>query len=214
MRKLKDPKIRTRIKNAELVAERRKLIAERALELFVANGFDRTTTDQIVEKTGLGIGVIYSYIGSKEDILYLAMEGYSNRALQLSKQLEKKSEMHSPTDALRMLIEDFLRFHDQNQDYTQFVYHETRNVAAEHRQAMFSAEMEVIKIFEKVLSRGCKTGEFRVLNVPVAAHSIAVLIQMWAVRRWYLRKVQDLQAHIDTQTEFILRAVSAIGRNR
>lgn len=67
------------------------------------------------------------------------MEGYSSRALLLSKQLEKQAESYSPTDALRMTIADFFEFHDHTQDYTQFVYHETRNVANEHREALFSA---------------------------------------------------------------------------
>lgn len=63
--------IPTQIKNPDLVNRRRRQIADAAVQLFIDNGFHKTTTRQIARKAGVSIGSLYEYIASKEDVLYL-----------------------------------------------------------------------------------------------------------------------------------------------
>jgi AcrR family transcriptional regulator len=66
--------IPTQIKDKALVARRRRQIVDAAVELFMQKGFHKTTTRQIAKAAGVSIGLLYEYISTKEDILYLVCE--------------------------------------------------------------------------------------------------------------------------------------------
>ena len=66
--------IPTQIKDPELVERRRRQIVDAAVQLFIKNGFHKTTTRQIAGAAGFSIGSLYEYIASKEDILYLVCD--------------------------------------------------------------------------------------------------------------------------------------------
>ncbi|MDQ2086242.1 TetR/AcrR family transcriptional regulator [Herbivorax sp. ANBcel31] len=55
-----------------LRSEKKKVIREKILkaasELLLINGYENTTTDQIAEKAGIGVGTLYNYFKSKADI--------------------------------------------------------------------------------------------------------------------------------------------------
>jgi AcrR family transcriptional regulator len=46
-------------------------IKDAALELFVSNGFDETTTREIAIRAGVGIGTVFTYADNKRDLLFL-----------------------------------------------------------------------------------------------------------------------------------------------
>jgi len=66
--------IPTQIKNPDLVAQRHRQIVDAAVQLFIEQGFHKTTTRQIARAAGFSIGSLYEYIASKEDILYLVCD--------------------------------------------------------------------------------------------------------------------------------------------
>lgn len=54
---------------AQLIAARRNLIIDAAIEVISEQGFQRTTIKQIASKAGIADGTIYNYFKSKDDIL-------------------------------------------------------------------------------------------------------------------------------------------------
>ena len=66
--------IPTQIKNPDLVEQRHRQIIDAAVQLFINQGFHKTTTRQIARAAGFSIGSLYEYIASKEDILYLVCD--------------------------------------------------------------------------------------------------------------------------------------------
>ncbi len=66
--------ILTQIKDPDLVERRHRQIVDAAVQLFIKNGFHKTTTRQIASAAGFSIGSLYEYITSKEDILYLVCD--------------------------------------------------------------------------------------------------------------------------------------------
>lgn len=59
----------------------REEILDRALELFWMNGFNGSSMQQVVEKTGLKPGSIYFSFGNKEALFKEALERYAQRNL-------------------------------------------------------------------------------------------------------------------------------------
>ncbi|MHC5218427.1 TetR/AcrR family transcriptional regulator [Enterococcus sp. LJL128] len=73
MRVVKDPEIR---KNE---------ILDAAEELFETQGFDGTSTNQILEKVGIARGTLYYHFKSKEDIMDGLIQRYNNRIMDKAK---------------------------------------------------------------------------------------------------------------------------------
>ena len=55
-------------------AERRKEILDVAEELFVTKGYDKTSTNDILDRIGIARGTLYYHFKSKEDILNAMIE--------------------------------------------------------------------------------------------------------------------------------------------
>ncbi len=55
-------------KRSERREELRRLILDSSVELFMENGYEKTTTRQIIQKAGILNGSLYNIFGSKDDI--------------------------------------------------------------------------------------------------------------------------------------------------
>src|SRR3990170_4746482 len=63
--------IETVVQNRELVLQRHEQICKAATRVFISQGYHRTTVREIAKEAGLSLGSLYSYIRTKDDILYL-----------------------------------------------------------------------------------------------------------------------------------------------
>lgn len=59
--------------------ERKQEIIEAALELFMSQGYEKTSISMIVERVGVAQGLFYYYFKSKEDVFQEAMQFYTDR---------------------------------------------------------------------------------------------------------------------------------------
>ncbi len=62
------------VKNQDLIYRRRMQIIDAAVKLFIDKGFHKTTTREIARAAGISTGLLYEYVTSKEDVLYLVCE--------------------------------------------------------------------------------------------------------------------------------------------
>ena len=60
---------RTEKQYQEIREEKRKLIKDKALELFALEGFDKTSISRIAKNAGISKGLLYNYFDSKEALL-------------------------------------------------------------------------------------------------------------------------------------------------
>lgn len=88
-------------------ADRRQAILVAAYELFIAEGFDRTSISAIVAKVGGSKGTIYAYFGSKEKLFVDCMFAVPDYALDRMR--ESLDANDSLTSQLRSFGEAFLR---------------------------------------------------------------------------------------------------------
>ena len=61
--------------------DKRERLLKAARELFVANGFEKTTTKQIVQRSGVSEGILYHQFGSKFGIFRVLTEAYAREAI-------------------------------------------------------------------------------------------------------------------------------------
>ena len=197
-------KIESSVKDKELIEIRRKEIVNAAVDLFVRKGFHRTTIREIAQKFGMSVGTLYEYIRTKEDILILVCD-YINSTVRM----RVKPSVEITKDSAQSLINAiaiYYRIIDELQDYIIFLYQETKSLSHENRKYIFKSEEDMTQIFVNILKHGVEQGSFKIdeKNILLTAHNIMVLGQMWAFRRWALRKNYTLDRYIETQSKSIL----------
>jgi len=198
--------MRTYSDNSELVTRRRQHILKKAMELFQKKGYQKTTTREIAKACDMSVGSLYHYIGSKDDIFTMIADASSSILEQFSKEDLEGTEI-SATEKLRFNISQYIKLVDEHQDIILFWYQESKNLRKAQRKIIFDIDGRLSTRIEKILLAGCENGEFTVRDTTLTAHDIIVLCDMWAFRRWFLRKRYSLEDYIRNQSEVILNAI-------
>jgi len=198
-------------RDTALIDEKRLEIVKKAAALFIKQGYLKTTVRQICHECNLSMGGLYYYISSKDDILSLFQEAAFSSLTSLVKLIEERlSTMGhaTPRETLRLAIEKYLSVVDEFQDVIVFWYQEGKNLPPSRREYLFLQEGICADLFKGPLIKGCGTGEFKIDKMTLATHAITVLCDMWAFRRWALRKDYTLEQYAKELTDFILGGVS------
>lgn len=202
--------VRTFSNNEGLVTRRREHIARCAARVFAKKGYENANIREIAKACRMSHSNLYHYVGSKQDILYLVIHYALSMWLQfVEKSLPAKLDGASATEALKQVIRSMFKMVEEIQDFTMLVYHETRIMEPNAQRQCLDIETRAIDNIAKLLTEGCATREFQIEDTTLVAHNIIILCEMWAVRRWFLRKRYNLEEYIEKQVEFILRGISS-----
>ncbi|MCP4689803.1 MAG: TetR/AcrR family transcriptional regulator [Desulfobacterales bacterium] len=197
--------IPTQVKNPNLVEKRRRQIIDAAVQLFIKNGFHKTTTRQIAKAARISIGALYEYIASKEDILYLVCDAIHE---EVEKAVEEAMARASGArSTLADVIREYFLVCNQMNDHILLIYQETQSLPAKWRKRVLENEVRITGVFMNALARLTSSGEIPRLDerfIELMAHNISVLGHMWTFRRWFLGRHYSIEDYIALQTDFIL----------
>lgn len=197
--------IPTQVKNPALVEQRRRQIVDAAVNLFVQNGFHKTTTRQIAQSTGISIGALYEYITTKEDVLYLVCDAiHAEVERGVAEALERSKNGNNP---LEEMVGEYFRVCHRMSDHILLIYQETRSLPGKWRQVVLENEIRVTGIFTRVLAGLMATGALPRIpsrKLDLVAHTTTVLGHMWTFRRWFLSNHYSIDEYITFQTRNIL----------
>ena len=195
----------TQIKNQELVNERRRQIVDAAVRLFIDKGFHKTTTREIAGAAGISTGLLYEYVRTKEDVLYLVCDAIHSEVEQgVTNALRKASRGR---DVLAAMIKEYFMVCQRMSDHILLIYQETRALPPHWRKRVLDKEIKVTELFVDVVQKLVEAGDLPSLNKPtieLIAHNITVLGHMWTFRRWFLERHYTIDEYIEIQTRFIL----------
>jgi AcrR family transcriptional regulator len=203
--------IRTFSNDEVLVQQRRKEIVQFATKLFVKNGYDRTTMDELADALSTSKGGLYHYIGSKEDILHLIIHETLSAQQEYLMRIKSRIETLSPVEAFQEAFKSLVQVVDEYQDMYVFNNHVMVNLGRDDRHTMFNARDELVAFFESLLLMGIEAVEFTVDDVHLLADSTVVLAHQWAQGRWTLRQRYSLSEFSEKQVKFILKAILVHG---
>ncbi len=201
--------IPTQIKDERLVARRRRQIVDASVELFMAWGFHKTTTRQIASTAGISIGLLYEYITTKDDILFLVCEAiHAEMHAAVTEALDRTEKGVHP---LAVAIREYFLVCHRLSDHIVLIYQEMHSLPVNWRNKVMENEEKITDLFVNVLEgliqkRSLPKLEMGVINL--AAHNISVLGHMWAFRRWMLSNRYTIDEYIKIQTSFILTLMS------
>lgn len=200
----------THIKNRHLVEQRRRQIVDAAVQLFIENGFHKTTTRQIARTAGISIGSIYEYVASKEDILYLVCDTIHTEVEQgVTEALTRPTEGR---DAMAATIREYFFVCHRMSDHILLIYQETQSLPPQWRKKVLENEVRITGLFVQVIVKLIASGDLPEMDerdIDLMAHNISVLGHMWTFRRWFLARHYSVDDYIDRQIDFILKAIPA-----
>lgn len=191
----------------KLVAERRCQIAEATVRLLTKKAYNRLTIREIANECGIAPGTIYHYIGSKEDVIDLV--AHLDRSLYdgFFQSASLFRQTMNPVEALRQAIDNYYRLTATRQDLILFFYQELKNLPPKLLKKVLTWESSAISTFEQLLIEGCESGHFEIDDTSLVANHIVAEGEMWATRRWFLRKRWTLDEYIAKYTAFFLKAI-------
>lgn len=205
-RKEPQKSIETIVKDQGLIGRRHAQICDAALKLFSRKGFHRTTVREIAEACDLGIGTLYSYIKTKEDILYLVyrriLETFEARMLRATEGIQ------DPRLQLKVALEETLKIYDECQDIVLLLYQESHALGRQGLQGLFEVDRTYVGIFREILERGTRAGRFAVKEPHLLAVCILFLCAVWDLKRWNLQGY-TLEVVIESLTGLVLDGISA-----
>uniref|UniRef100_A0A7C4VR98 TetR/AcrR family transcriptional regulator n=1 Tax=Desulfatirhabdium butyrativorans TaxID=340467 RepID=A0A7C4VR98_9BACT len=195
----------TLVKNPDLVEKRRRQIIDAAVELFIENGFHKTTTRQIASAAGFSIGSLYEYVKSKEDILYLVCDAIHQEMIHSV--TEALSQATEAKNALAAAVREYFLVCHRMSDHILLIYQETQSLPPNWRKKVLENEVMITGLFVEILARLIASGDLPEMDdqtIELAAHNITVLGHMWTFRRWFLARHYSIEDYIAMQTRLIL----------
>jgi AcrR family transcriptional regulator len=195
--------------NNGLVEERRRQIIQAALRLLSTKGTQKTGIREIARASNMTIGNLYHYVGTREDIIYLAINHGISQVRELIKDIAGQCESLEPREALRVAIDRYIRYQNQNWEGTVFIYQEMGSMTPALRLPVLEINSEMHDLFAGIIHRGYKDGSFGAADTALVTATIVSMGDMWSLKRWYFKKTFSLDKFIDAFTGMILKVLGA-----
>lgn len=144
--------------------KRAKIIAA-ARDLFLSDGFDRSSVDAVAAKAGVSKRTVYDYYGDKQNLLLAVVEETSRAVLDMIKQgiSDYLWEFEDLEEALILFCEQFVASANGSSDYSaliRLVTMEAANLPASFLEKLDSSTEEGI------IRRFTEFGQTGLLDVP------------------------------------------------
>ena len=201
--------VRTYSPNNGLVEERRRQIAQAALHLIAVRGIEKTSIREIAAASEMTVGNLYHYIGTREDIIHLAINYGLDQVRKLIKEIDVLCETIEPREALTAALDRYIRYHHANWEGTVFLYKEMGSFSPSLRLPVIEVNSHMHDAFIRIIKKGCKTAVFTAADIDLVASTIVSMGDMWALKRWQFKKNYTLEKYISSITEMILGLIKA-----
>jgi AcrR family transcriptional regulator len=177
----------SRVGDADLVERRRAQIVEAATRLVARQGFAKTVVRDIAEEANISVGLVYEYVRSKEDILFLIYEHWSR---VWGEGLEKAiSRGKDPLDQLMSAVSFLVGTADKHTDVTHLFYRESGHLSEYGTDQSKQTEREMVDRLTAILEAAVKAELLRPETDCLAvATSLILLSHGWVLKGYLLRK--------------------------
>ncbi len=197
--------IKTTVEDLALVERRRAQLTRAAIACFSENGYHSTTIRDVAERAEVSIGLIYQYVGDKEDLLFMALqevlEAYQ-REIPLA--LEGIGE---PLQRLRTAVRTHCRINGDAVDATVLAYRETKSLRRERRNAIKQKELDANALIAACVRDCIESGLFGDIDTDMFVYQIVMFSHTWALKAWHFGKLMDVGTYVDRGLRLMLRGV-------
>jgi AcrR family transcriptional regulator len=197
--------IKTTVDDSALVERRRAQLTQAAIACFSQRGYHPTTIRDVAQQANVSIGLIYQYIGDKEDLLYLALQEVLNSYLrQIPMALD---DITDPLHRFCCAVRTYCRVNGASVDATVLAYRETKSLRKERRAAIMQKELDTNGLVA-VCVRDCIDSKlFEPVDVDLFVYQIVMFAHAWALKSWHFAKAMDVDTYVTRGLTLMLRGV-------
>jgi AcrR family transcriptional regulator len=190
----------SRVGDADLVERRRAQIVEAATRLVARQGFAKTVVRDIAEEANISVGLVYEYVRSKEDILFLIYEHWSR---VWGEGLEKAiARGKDPLDQLQSAVSFLVGSADKHTDVTHLFYRESGHLSEYGTDQAKQTEREMVDRLTAILEAAVAAELLRPETDCLAvATSLILLSHGWVLKGYLLRKGRTPAAYANSLVE-------------
>ncbi len=198
-------RIKTATKNGGLVRERRELLIQAAIQVFLEKGFHNATVRDIGRAANMTQGTIYNYVSSKDDILYMVCDRIvSEYQSQARKALDTSN---GPADRVRSAVRAVSAVMYRHRREILLIYQDSHLLESRSLRVILARVEEFIGMFEQLIVDAARELKI-VLPFPhFSANILTFLPVMIALRGWSLRKELSEEQVVDQISEFLVRGL-------
>jgi len=190
------------VKDPELVAQRRAEIVDVATNLFLRNGFHKTSIREIARACTFNVASLYMYVSSKEDILFLVAQH-----LMTEKKLALGDVRNVQKDARTQFALAFRRYCEiinRYRPHVKLLYREMDVLPPDRQRVVLKSEIAVQELFREIVEEGIERAEFVAVNANLLAQDAVFLAHMWSLKYWSLKSTVAFEEFVLGQTELLL----------
>jgi TetR/AcrR family transcriptional regulator, cholesterol catabolism regulator len=194
--------ISTPAEDGSLVEKRQSEIVDVACRLFFERGYHGVSVRDIASESGMSMGMLYHYISSKGDILFLIARHlqklWSNHLEEAGIQKRK-----DPLDRLIRSLRTSIEFYAEHKELLQFMYSESKYFGKEHLKVILAdEEKNVVGFYRKLLEEVADQYSVKI-NLDLAGRFISYITIFTAQKGYSLKKYSSKQT-TDFMVDFIL----------
>jgi AcrR family transcriptional regulator len=198
-------KIPSTVRDPEILAQRRAELVEVATSLFLEHGFHRTSIRDIARACPFNLAAVYTYVSSKQDILYLVAQ---QLVKEIVKALKPSALTHlDPIQALKLAFETYCQVVQRFSRHIRLLYREIESLPKHARDPLLLSVESLIEIFQKLLDRAVESGEIRNIDTRLVALDFLVAAHMWALHGRFIRSHLDLQSFTAQQSRILFEGL-------
>lgn len=170
------------IKNPHIALGNLEKIFTCTFRLANAKGFQAMSLRDLSRDTGISMGGLYAYIGSKDD-LASAIEEVLRSTIDAVMSDQAVLAL-PPVRRLQVILYGDLYMNDIMHPWYYFCYLEAKGLSREQREAAMQMELKFDERLLETFKAGVAEGLFREDNLSLLAANTTAMLQQWYLKRW------------------------------
>ncbi|MGB4247935.1 MAG: TetR/AcrR family transcriptional regulator [Pseudohongiellaceae bacterium] len=186
------------IKNPQVAVGNLEKIFTCTFRLANSKGFQAMSLRDLSRETGISMGGLYAYIGSKDDLASAIEEVLR---ITIDDVMSDKAVLDlGPLHRLKAIIYGDIYMNDIMHPWYYFCYLEAKGLSREQREAAMQMEVKFDERLQETFAAGVAAGLFKVDKIALLAANTTSMLQQWYLKRW---KFQLMGTRIDEYAAFV-----------
>lgn len=175
-------KDKMQIKNPKVAVVNLEKIFTATFRLANSKGFQAMSLRDLSRETGISMGGLYAYIGSKNDLACVIQDVQRKYIDQVIGGLVR--ENLEPVDCLRAIVYGEIYMMEIMNPWYYFCFMELKGLPREQQQYALDVELRFEGILIDTINAGIKNGEFVCKKPALLASQVTAQLQQWHLKHW------------------------------
>lgn len=196
---------RFQVRSEKVAVKNLTRIIDATLTLANRKGFAAMSLRDLAAATGMSLGGLYAYFGSKDDLVALIQA--HGRELVTRTLTAALGEQGEPREQLHAAIRAHLFLSETLRAWFFFSYMEARHLPAAERRQAVASELETESLLRGIIEAGQRDGSFRDCDAGLVSAQLKALLQDWYLKRG---KYRERNVNVERYAESVIEMMDAM----